>query len=102
SRQIGDGPDVVATLRRLAVTHDILREFPEALVCHQEALQWSRDLGDRQEERTILTTMAHLYRQQLRDFHAALPCYQQSLALWQETGEGAGRLGVLEGLGGTC
>ena len=102
SRKIGDWPDVVATLRRLAVTHEILREFPEALVCYQEALQLSRDLGDRQEERTILATMAHLYRQQLRDFHAALPCYQQSLALWEETGEEAGRLALLKGLGATC
>ena len=102
SRKIGDWPDVVATLRRLAVTHEILREFPEALVCYQEALQVSRDLGDRQEERTILATMAHLYRQQLRDFHAALPCYQQSLALWEETGEEAGRQALLKGLGATC
>ena len=102
SRKIGDWPDVVATLRRLAVTHEILREFPEALGCYQEALQLSRDLGDRQEERTILATMAHLYRQQLRDFHAALPCYQQSLALWEETGEEAGRLALLKGLGATC
>src|SRR5262249_41822799 len=102
SRKIGDRPDVVATLRRLAVTHEILRDFPEALVCYQEALQLSRDLGDRQEERTILATMAHLYRQQLRDFHAALPCYQQSLALWEETGEDAGRLALLKGLGATC
>ena len=102
SRKIGDWPDVVATLRRLAVTHEILREFPEALVCYQEALQLSRDLRDRQEERTILATMAHLYRQQLRDFHAALPCYHQSLALWEETGEDAGRLALLKGLGATC
>jgi tetratricopeptide (TPR) repeat protein len=101
SRKIGDWPDMVATLRRLAVTHEILREFPEALVCYQEALQLSRDLGDRQEERTILATMAHLYRQQLRDFHAALPCYQQGLTLWEETGEDAGRLALLKGLGAT-
>ena len=93
---------MVATLRRLAVTHEILREFPEALGSYQEALQVSRDLGDRQEERTILATMAHLSRQQLRDFHAALPCYQQSLALWEETGEEAGRLALLKGLGATC
>ena len=93
---------MVATLRRLAVTHEILREFPEALVCYQEALQVSRNLGDRQEERAILATMAHLYRQQLRDFHAALPCYQQSLALWEETGEDVGRLALLKGLGATC
>ena len=102
SRKIGDWPDVVATLRRLAVTHEILREFPEALSCYQEALQLARDLGNRQEERTILATMAHLYRQQLRDFQAALPCYQQSLALWEETGEDAGRLTLLKGLGATC
>ena len=102
SRKIGDRSDVVATLRRVAVTHEILREFPEALGSYQEALQASRDLGDRQEERTILATMAHLYRQQLRDFQAALPCYQQSLALWEETGEEAGRLALLKGLGATC
>jgi tetratricopeptide (TPR) repeat protein len=102
SRKIGDWPDVIATLRRLAVTHEILREFPEALGCYQEALQTSHDLGDRQEERTILATMAHLYRQQLRDFHAALPCYHQSLALWEESGDEAGRLALLKGLGATC
>jgi tetratricopeptide (TPR) repeat protein len=84
------------------VTYEILREFPEALVCYQEALQVSRDLRDRQEERTILATMAYLYRQQLRDFHAALPCYHQSLGLWEETGEAAGRLALLKGLGATC
>jgi tetratricopeptide (TPR) repeat protein len=102
SRKSGDWHGVIATLRRLAVTHEILQEFPEALGCYQEALQVSRDLGDKQEERTILATMAHLYRQQLRDFHAALSCYQQSLALWEETGEDAGRLALLKGLGATC
>lgn len=102
SRQIGDRPDMLATLRRLAVTHEVLREFPEALACYQEALQLFRDLGDRKEERTILATMAHLYRQQFRDFRAALTCYQQSLAVGVGAREDAGRLALLKGLGATC
>ena len=93
---------MVATLRRLAVTHEILREFPVALGLLSGSPTGVPDLGDKQEERTILATMAHLYRQQLRDFHAALPCYQQSLALWEESGEEAGRLALLKGLGATC
>ena len=54
SRKIGDRPDVVATLRRLAVTHEILREFSEdrALRYAQEAVELARAHGLRQERRS--------------------------------------------------
>src|SRR5262249_53572376 len=102
SRRLGDRPEVVTTLRRLAVTHEILGEFPDALACYQEALPLSRDLGDGQEERGILLRLGDLYRQQLRDFPAALACYREGLAIAGEAGEDARRLALLKGLGSTC
>jgi predicted ATPase/class 3 adenylate cyclase len=102
SRRLGDRPEMVATLRCLAVTHEILGEFPDALACYQEALPLSRDLGDRQEERGILLRLGDLYRQQLRDFPAALTCYRQGLAIAGKVGEDAVRLALLKGLGVTC
>lgn len=62
----------------------------------------SRELGDRHAERSILTSLGHLYRRQLRDFPAALACYRQGLAIDRETGEGDERLTLLKGLGATC
>lgn len=74
-------------------------DYPKALDCLKEALQITREIGDRAGEGTMLNNIGRVY-DSLGQYQEVLGYYNKALPIVKEIGDRAGEGATLNGIGG--
>src|SRR5262249_34549278 len=87
ARQAGNRAGEMQLLNEIGLIFEKIRNGPQALTYHQQALAVAREIGQRNSEGTVLRNMAAVSVYVTGDLTAGLEHLRRSLAIWQELGD---------------
>lgn len=98
ARRLGDRANEAAALNNRALALRNLRQFEEAITCHQQDLAIRRETGDRHGEGKALGNLG-IALQEVRRFDEAITADKQAAVIYSEAGDRRHEASALSNLG---